>query len=248
MHDSGLWRGASPFQIAGFHRSIYHRLWPALCLSWISPAHAGSSITYQGQLQDSSGPVTDDSMAMSFALFDDESDGSQVGDTVSLTSINVVDGLFQVELDFGSVFDGSSLFLEVSVSGQPLTPRQPITPAPMAQFAMTPAGPEGPTGPEGPQGPEGPEGPQGPEGASPFDLVGEDAVYEQGSVGIGTDSPGALLDVRGSVTVGYSGNSAAGENSFSTGGESDLGNTANGGRSAVVGGEGNVAGKKPGHP
>ena len=35
-HDSRLWRGANPFQIAGFHRSIYHRLWPALCVSWIS--------------------------------------------------------------------------------------------------------------------------------------------------------------------------------------------------------------------
>ena len=53
------------------------------------------------------------------------------------------------------------------------------------------------TGPQGPQGPAGPTGPQGPAGASPFSLIGLDAVYTQGNVGIGTMNPGMPLDVRG---------------------------------------------------
>jgi hypothetical protein len=39
-HDSGLWRGANPFQIAGLHRLIYHRLMPAHWLPCSCPADA----------------------------------------------------------------------------------------------------------------------------------------------------------------------------------------------------------------
>ena len=62
-----------------------------------------------------------------------------------------------------------------------------------------PQGPQGEPGPEGPQGPQGDPGPQGPEGASPFSLVGNHAVYTQGNVGIGTDSPDEGLHVNGNV-------------------------------------------------
>lgn len=70
--------------------------------------------------------------------------------------------------------------------------------------AQGPAGPEGPQGPAGPVGPMGPAGaagaagpmgPAGPAGASPFELMGDDAVYTQGRVGIGTTAPEALLEV-----------------------------------------------------
>ena len=61
--------------------------------------------------------------------------------------------------------------------------------------APGPAGPVGPPGPLGPSGPAGPTGPTGPEGASPFTLNGNDAVYTQGNVGVGTQTPLAHLHV-----------------------------------------------------
>lgn len=88
-----------------------------------------------------------------------------------------------------------------------------------------PEGPQGPIGPQGPQGPVGPQGPQGPAGASPFALVGTDAVLNgtvfadafssnsplrlqtagttrafiddaTGRMGLGTENPGADLHVK----------------------------------------------------
>ncbi|MFM9996911.1 MAG: hypothetical protein ACKVU4_14055 [Phycisphaerales bacterium] len=57
------------------------------------------------------------------------------------------------------------------------------------------AGPTGPTGPIGPTGPVGPPGSPGPTGVSPFTLSGLNAVYTQGSVGIGTTTPEVPLHV-----------------------------------------------------
>lgn len=58
-------------------------------------------------------------------------------------------------------------------------------------------GVQGEAGPPGPVGPQGPEGPPGPVGASPFVLINDDAIYEQGNVGIGVDRPQTLLHVAG---------------------------------------------------
>ena len=66
-----------------------------------------------------------------------------------------------------------------------------------AQGIPGPQGPDGVTGPAGAQGPQGPAGPQGSAGASPFSLNGNNAVYLQGNVGLGTSTPYALLDVLG---------------------------------------------------
>lgn len=57
-------------------------------------------------------------------------------------------------------------------------------------------------------GPTGLQGSQGPPGVSPFSLVGNDAVYTQGNVGIGDVTPAALLTVGTSdaLQVDSSGN------------------------------------------
>lgn len=72
----------------------------------------------------------------------------------------------------------------------------------------------GPIGPEGPQGEPGPEGPMGEmgemgdaglqgnpgsAGVSPFLLVGDNAIFLTGNVGIGTETPTDLLTVAGLV-------------------------------------------------
>ncbi len=73
-----------------------------------------------------------------------------------------------------------------------------------------PAGPPGPPGDPGPQGEPGPEGPPGPAGASPFTLNGLNAIYSQGSVGVGTSTPSEALHVIGTVLGDSSGANGAG--------------------------------------
>ena len=94
-----------------------------------------SSFTYQGQLRQSGEPFTG-TADLEFRLFDQLVSGSQIGSTESVSDWPVEDGLFQVELDFGATaFDGGDRFLEVTVDGAPLIPRQKITATPYALLA-----------------------------------------------------------------------------------------------------------------
>jgi hypothetical protein len=177
-----------------------------------SVAGADSTITYQGQLQDASGPV-DDTVDMSFALYETEAGGAPVGGPIAMTGVNVVDGLFQVTLDFGDQAYASGLWLAIEVAGEPLAPRQAITGAP---FAISAA----------------------PGSASNWERSGPHIHYIEGRVGIGTSLPNARLDVIGAAQFGDSSNAASGSNSFVGGGQN---NQASGGRGFVGGGAGNDA-------
>lgn len=101
-------------------------------------ASVDTGFTYQGRLMDGDNPA-DGEYDFRFTLYDAASDGSQVGSPVTLNDVQVTDGYFTVELDFGDVFDGTALWLEVEVrpgdstgSYTPLSPRQPLTAAPYA--------------------------------------------------------------------------------------------------------------------
>ncbi len=111
----------------------------ALCLALAaSPAMAaplGTSFTYQGVLKDDLGDPQTGSFDFIFELHDDAMADSQVGPTVIKNSVTVTDGLFIVELDFGAVFDGADLWLEIEVDTTVLSPRQHLTAAPYALFA-----------------------------------------------------------------------------------------------------------------
>ncbi len=97
-----------------------------------------TSFTYQGRLTDGGGPAND-SYDFQFKLYDAASGGGWVG-TTPKDDVTVTDGLFMVELDFGSgVFTGDARYLEIGVrpgssSGTytTLLPRQALTPAPYA--------------------------------------------------------------------------------------------------------------------
>ncbi|MGB9889192.1 MAG: hypothetical protein ACPLTQ_05930, partial [Anaerolineae bacterium] len=104
-------------------------------------AAMGTGFTYQGRLTDGGAPANG-AYDFTFALYDDPTAGAQVGGTVTRDDVNVSDGLFTVTLDFGDVFDGTALYLEIGVrpgtsSGAytTLTPRQPLTAAPYAAYA-----------------------------------------------------------------------------------------------------------------
>lgn len=95
---------------------------------------AAETITYQGQLQDGGVPVTA-TVDMTFTLHDSKTDGSQVAGPIA-KSVEVTDGLFQVDLDFGDVYGGDR-WLEIEVGGdEPLEPRQRMTPVPVAVRAL----------------------------------------------------------------------------------------------------------------
>lgn len=95
----------------------------------------GSQITYQGQLRDGGTPVKD-TVDLRFQLYDAPNDGNAIGSPVQRPGVQVTDGLFQVDLDFGAgAFDGGDRFLEIEVNGAPLTPRQRVTATPYALLA-----------------------------------------------------------------------------------------------------------------
>ncbi|NCT67857.1 MAG: hypothetical protein GXC76_09445 [Rhodanobacteraceae bacterium] len=164
--------------------------WPGLLAAFLLcvampllAAPQSTAFTYQGQLKQQGKPFTG-TVDLQFRLWNDSVAGSEVAPMVSRGAVPVQDGVFTVEIDFGSAFGTEQHWIEVIANGTPLLPRQPVTAAPMAVFALTglpgptgPAGPIGPAGPQGeagptgapgapgPEGPAGPQGPAGPEGA-----------------------------------------------------------------------------------
>jgi hypothetical protein len=152
----------------------------------------GNAITYQGELR-SAGTAVAGPVDLRFFLFDAETGGQGVGPLIERLNVPLGQGRFTQILDFGAVFGNNARFLEISVRNPAgtgsyvvLTPRQRVTPAPVALFALSgnpgptgPAGPQGPTGPQGVQGIAGATGPQGLQG--PFGPTGPQGV--QGAIG-----------------------------------------------------------------
>jgi hypothetical protein len=101
----------------------------------------GTGFTYQGQLKTSEGPY-DGTCDFTFALYDAESGGTQVG-SLTKASVTVNGGYFTVLLDYGSgKFTGENRWLAISVrcptgegSYTLLEPRQPLTSVPYALYA-----------------------------------------------------------------------------------------------------------------
>jgi hypothetical protein len=125
----------------------------------------GTTFTYQGWLQDDAGPVNDPALPMSFNLYDAAEAGNLVAGPNDADA-EVVRGLFAVDLDFGAAaFDGQRRWLEITVNGATLSPRQEMVTAP---YSMQTRG-----------------------------LY----VSGDGSVGIGTTNPTALLNVDGNIRV-----------------------------------------------
>ena len=103
----------------------------------------GTAFTYQARLTDEDVPADGD-YDFEFKLYHDPDTGTQVGSTRTLDDVPVTDGLFTVELDFGDVFDGTALWLEVGVrrgdetgAYTTLSPRHELTGAPYA-FSLRP--------------------------------------------------------------------------------------------------------------
>jgi hypothetical protein len=140
----------------------------------------GTVFSYQGQLKEGGVPADGLDYDFRFRLFDDPAAGTQVGGALLFNDQTVENGLFTLELDFGTgIFTGDALWLEVGVKREPLepftvlSPRQPLNAAPYALYALDGPGPAG------------------------FWAANGDDIYNtnSGKVGIGTNTPVASLQV-----------------------------------------------------
>lgn len=103
-------------------------------------APLGTALTYQGSLE-SGGAPADGVFDLRFTVWDAEAGGSDLG-TVTVDDLVVSGGVVSTELDFGDVYDGTALWLEVEVRDSAIggaytviTPRQPLRPLPLALYA-----------------------------------------------------------------------------------------------------------------
>jgi hypothetical protein len=178
---------------------------------------ASTTFTYQGKLNQGATPFSG-TADLQFELYPvPEGPDAPIG--VNLLSDHPIEnGLFQVELDFGDVFDGSDRYLAVLVDGELLGPRQQIHAVPMAMHALN---------------------------GSRWSMDSSSIYFNSGGVGIGTSTPSASLQVVNSAIFGHSENTAVGLHSFVSGG-ADPGtftnpNNAAGDYSFVAGGFRNSA-------
>ncbi len=147
-----------------------------ILLTFITPTMAtepvSTAITYQGLLRSGDAPLTEFA-DLRFRLYDAPVAGAQVGAQQDVANYLVVDGLISVELDFGpGAFSEEQRWLEIAVralgdSGYTtLSPRQRITPAPLAGVAL-----------------------------KPWTISDQSISFTDGLVGIGTAEPQILLHI-----------------------------------------------------
>jgi hypothetical protein len=102
----------------------------------------GTGFTYQGRLEDGGQPASG-VYDFSFALFATAEGGEALAAPITVEDLVVQRGIFMTTLDFGAApFTGSAPYLEIQVRPgassadfTALTPRQPLTPTPLAIYA-----------------------------------------------------------------------------------------------------------------
>ncbi len=116
---------------------------PGFAFAWLlmlaMAAHAAPQIpdfVYQGRLEQN-GAAANGNFDLAFALFDAPTAGNAVGAPIVQADFPVTDGLFSVSLAFPGAFNGTQLYLEVSVEGTPMLPRHAVSTAPVSQFSLS---------------------------------------------------------------------------------------------------------------
>ncbi|MEO1575166.1 MAG: hypothetical protein AAFU65_09430, partial [Pseudomonadota bacterium] len=119
-------------------------------MATVLPAAANTSFTYQGYLQ-RDGQALNQPSDLVFTLWDAPTGGAQLGPTLTLSAIDVNNGLVIANLDFGiePFEDGAARWLQIEVATpagvgalETLLPRRALSAVPLALHALS--GVEGP--------------------------------------------------------------------------------------------------------
>jgi hypothetical protein len=153
--------GAPPHQPARLHRFLRwltpnggtllliaalvltQNVWARQMTAPAAPGPSATTINYQGRLADSGGTPLDGTYGMSFSLWDAATGGSLVWGPENHPAVPVSEGLFSVGL--GSQTSGGiptttwngDRYLEITVGGETLSPRELIRSVPIAGMALT---------------------------------------------------------------------------------------------------------------
>jgi hypothetical protein len=122
---------------------LTQQVWARPLTSPAAPGPSATTVNYQGRLADPSGNPKNGTFGMTFALYDAPTGGSLVWGPESHAAVPVSDGLFSVGL--GSQTSGGiptsawngDRYLEVTVGGETLSPRELIRSVPVAGMALT---------------------------------------------------------------------------------------------------------------
>lgn len=116
---------------------------------WVPDARAqalGTAFTYQGALRDG-GELVNGLVDLRVRAYDAATGSGQVGSTLCFDDVNVTDGTFTVQVDFGAIFGGQERYIELDVRSdtglgcsnvtgfETLAGRQRIAPTPHALYA-----------------------------------------------------------------------------------------------------------------
>jgi hypothetical protein len=122
---------------------LTQNVWARPAASPSAPGPSATTVNYQGRLADNGGTSINDTVGMSFSLWDAATDGNLIWGPESHAAVPVSDGLFSVGL--GSQTSGGiptstwsgDRYLEITVGGETLEPRELIRSVPIAGMALT---------------------------------------------------------------------------------------------------------------
>ena len=156
-----------------------------LLAGYLSATVSTQTLSFQGKLLDNTGAVVTATKVMTFTLYPQATGGTAVTNALWSQAVVVQNGIYSAELDVSTVdlSNVSDSWMEVAVEGQTLSPRIHLTSsafarrAVLADTAMT-----------------------GNYAVTANNL--QSTVFVNGNnVGIGTTSPAASLDVKGTINA-----------------------------------------------
>lgn len=93
-------------------------------------ADISNLVNYQGSLTDNTGQPIDGTVNLTLTLWDALTGGSVVGNAKSYDNVDVKNGLFSLNVDVGDTTFDRPLYVETTVNGETLSPRQLVTGTP----------------------------------------------------------------------------------------------------------------------